>query len=473
MAIITSTLARIKSDPLSCIGGKQRVNEHFAQAGHVWRERLLDPATTLTLFILQVLHGNTAITHLRHLARISVAAASYCQARARLPLEALAQLVENVSRNAIQSIESKACDEAKPSRGPASWLGRRVILCDATSVTAPDTAALQQRWPQNPMQKPGRGFPMIKLLGALDLASGMILHLTMMSLNCHEMSQLVGLHAALEAGDVLLTDRGFCSFVHLALLSVFPMDAVFRMHQKRIVDFTPGRRHAPRRGKKSKRGRPKSKFLRKLGREDQIVQWIRPRTAPKWIDATLFAGLAPTLLVRELRYRIIVRGRRTRVVTLATTLLDPMRYPKRRIAELYGLRWEVETNFRHLKITLGMDRLKCKSAQGVLKELMIFVLVYNLVRAAMTLAAMRQGVNDSNRISLIDTLRSLRERIHYGGNASAAALPGEPAIDLIVNRPRVGRWCPRVIKRRKKEYDLMTKPRRAYAEPSMDEQLAG
>jgi len=470
MAIIASTLARIKSDPLNCIGGKQRVNEHFARAGHVWRQRLLDPATTLTLFILQVLHGNTAITHLRHLSHITVAAASYCKARARLPLEALAQLVENVSGNAMQSVRSR--DEATCSRGASSWLGRRVILCDGTSVTTPDTSALQQRWPQNAMQKPGCGFPMIKLLGALDLATGMILHLTMMSLNCHEMSQLVGLHAALEAGDVLLADRGFCSFVHLALLSVFPMDAVFRMHQKMIVDFTPGRRHAPRHGKKSKRGKPKSKFLRKLGQEDQIVQWIRPQTAPKWIDASLFAGLAPTLMVRELRYRITVRGRRTRVVTIATTLLDPMRYPKRRIAELYGLRWEVETNFRHLKITLGMDRLKCKSEQGVLKELMIFVLVYNLVRAAMALAAKRQGVNDPNRVSFIDALRWLRERVSRSSAAVAHVLPGEPAIDLIVNRLRVGRWCPRVIKRRKKEYDLMIKPRHEYAEPPMEAELA-
>src|SRR5439155_25293185 len=96
MAIIASTLSRIKSDPLACLGGKEQVNEHFALAGHAWRERVLDPATTLTLFVLQVLHGNTAITHLRHLSKVTVAASSYCQARARLPLEAVAQLVERV-----------------------------------------------------------------------------------------------------------------------------------------------------------------------------------------------------------------------------------------------------------------------------------------------------------------------------------------------------------------------------------------
>jgi hypothetical protein len=458
MAIIASTLARIKSDPLTCLGGRQRVNEHFALAGHVWRQRVLDPAATLTLMVLQVLFGNTSITHLRHLSGIVVAASSYCQARRRLPLEALAKLVERVSCDSIKSIQTVV-------RGPALWLGRRVILGDASSATAPDTPALQERWPQPSAQKRGCGFPVLKLLGALDLATGMILHLTIMSLASHEMSQLTGLHAALKPGDVLLADRGLCSFVHLALCSVFPIDAVFRMHQKTIVDFTVNRPHRRRKDqKRGTRGIPTSRFVRKLGHEDQLVQWVKPPQKPKWIDAALYAALTPSVFVRELRYRITVPGRRTRVVTIATTLLDPMRYPKQRIAELYGLRWQVETNFRYLKQTLGMDRLKCKSVDGVLKELMIFVLVYNLVRAAMTLAAARQKVNDANRISFVDSLRWLCCRILH----ASAMLPGEAAIALIVNPVRPGRWQPRVKKRRMKEYDLMNRPRHEYAEPSAE-----
>jgi hypothetical protein len=397
---------------------------------------------------------------LRHLSGIVVAASSYCQARRRLPLEALAKLVERVSCDSIKSIQSVVA-------GPASWLGRRVMLADATSASAPDTLPLQGRWPQPSVQQRGCGFPVLKLLGALDLATGMILHLTIMSLGSHEMSQLSGLHAALQRGDVLLADRGLCSFVHLALLSVFPSDAVFRMHQKTIVDFTEARPHRRRkdqkRAKRGKRGIPTSRFVRKLGHEDQIVEWIKPTAKPKWIDALLYAGLAPTVLVRELRYRITVRGRRTRVVTIATTLLDPMRYPKRRIAELYGLRWQVETDFRHLKQTMGMDRLKCKRVDGVLKELMIFVLVYNLVRAAMALSAARQGVTDANRISFIDALRCLCCRVLHH------ALPGDAAVDLIINPTRPGRWQPRVKKRRMKEYDLMNRPRHEYAEPSAEE----
>src|SRR5690349_12425022 len=90
MAIIASALAAIKSDPLSCLGGADRVNACFARTGHVWRDRLLDPAHTLALFVLQVLHGNTAISHLRHLSDLDVADSSYCEARARLPVAGVA-----------------------------------------------------------------------------------------------------------------------------------------------------------------------------------------------------------------------------------------------------------------------------------------------------------------------------------------------------------------------------------------------
>ncbi|HWE93317.1 MAG TPA: transposase, partial [Tepidisphaeraceae bacterium] len=112
-----------------------------------------------------------------------------------------------------------------------SWRGRRVLVADATSASTPDKPVLQDLWPQPAAQKPGCGFPAIKLLGLLDLATGMIAHLTMMCMSMHEMSQLPGLHGMLQAGDVLLADRGFCSFIHVALLLKSSADAVFRMHQ--------------------------------------------------------------------------------------------------------------------------------------------------------------------------------------------------------------------------------------------------
>jgi hypothetical protein len=455
MAIVASTLSRIKSEPLACLGGSERINDYFAQAGHAWRDCVLDPANTLKLFVLQVLNGNTAMAHLRHLAGFDVQPSSYCEARARLPVGAVAGFVDSVCGG--------GGDCCKATEGSTSWLGHRVFVADATSAGTPDEPVLQDLWPQPAAQRPGCGFPTIKLLGLLDLVTGMIVHLTLMSMSVHEMSQLPALHAALRAGDVLLADRGFCSFWHLAMLAKSSVFAVFRMHQRQNVDFTPGRPHRPKKGKRAKRGNrlkrgmPTSRYVRRLGHEDQLVEWARPASKPQWLSAAQYALMPETLLVRELRYHVVARGRRTRVVTIATTLVDPTRYPKREVARLYGLRWEVETNFGHLKTTMKMDRLKCRSVDGVVKELMIFVLVYNLVRAAMVLAAARQGV-DANRVSFVDALRLLCSRCR------PPAMEGP--IELIVNPVRPGRWHPRVIKRRIKPYDLMNRPRSEYAEPS-------
>ena len=94
MAIISSALARIKTDPLACLGGAEHVNQLFKDAGHRWRQCVWDPATTLGTFILQVLHSNNAIANLRHLSDNEVNGSSYCEARQRLPVEGVAPVVE-------------------------------------------------------------------------------------------------------------------------------------------------------------------------------------------------------------------------------------------------------------------------------------------------------------------------------------------------------------------------------------------
>src|SRR5207248_11469722 len=159
-----------------------------------------------------------------------------------------------------------------------------------------------------------------------------------------------------------------------------------------------------------------------------------------------FATLPSTLTLRELRFTIRQRGRRTRVVTLVTTLLDPQRYPAPALAELYEQRWQIETNLRHLKTTMKMEVLHCHTVEGVLKELAMFALAYNLVRLVMLEAARRQQV-PLERISFIDALRWLRD-----------ANPETLLSPLVVNPVRPNRLEPRVIKRRLKEYNLMKKP---------------
>ncbi len=184
-----------------------------------------------------------------------------------------------------------------------------------------------------------------------------------------------------------------------------------------------------------------------MGHWDQLVEYSKPRSKPRWMDAAAFAALPETLRLREVRYRTAPKSQRTKVVTLVTTLLDPVAYPASELAALYQSRWQVEVNFRHLKITMGMDVLHCETVEGVIKEMHVFALIYNLVRVVMLEAAQRQQVS-VDRISFVDALRWLQQ-----------AKPDTPLTPLALNPKRPNRNEPRLRKRRPKQYPLMTKPR--------------
>lgn len=384
----------------------------------------------MQLFILQILNFNTAITHLRHLAKVPINAASYCKARMRLPLAVVQKLLESSAR-------AMAGGEGMHRR----WHGLRVYLADGSGSIAPDTPQLQQEFPQSKRQKKGCGFPQIKILGLFDAFTGLVIRTLCYSLY-HEQSQVWRLHPLLGQGDWLVGDRGFCSYVHLAMLQFRGVLGLFRMHQRQIVDFRPHRKSCGN----GQSGKPRSRFVRRLGKHDQLVRWIKGQR-PKWMEPEQWAGIPDSLLVRELRYTLKARGQRTRVVTMATTLLDPIRYPKEEIAGLYGVRWTVEAHFAELKTTLKMRKVKSRTPQGVQKELAVYCLVYNLIHTVMLAAARRQRV-DPGRISFIDTVRWL-----------LLSAPGEPLPELVVNPLHPDRHEPRVIKDRQDKYKVMTCPR--------------
>ena len=219
------------------------------------------------------------------------------------------------------------------------------------------------------------------------------------------------------------------------------------MHQKQIVSFRSGRPHQSRQRRSSRRGVPRSQWLRKLGPCDQLVRWFKPKQRPRWMSAAAYAALPESIVVRELRYQVRIPGQRVQTVTLVTTLLDARRYPAAELAEQYRARWEIETQLGALKTTMGMDVLKCQTVDGVLKELAMFTLVYNLVRLVMLRAAQRQQA-PVDRISFIDALRWLCD-----------ARDAYEVATLIVNISRPGRVEPRPTKRRPKPFPNLTKPR--------------
>jgi hypothetical protein len=448
MASVASTLARIKED-LQPFIPEESILDACRAAGHHWRERTLGPVRTIHLFIVQVLCFNTAMTNLRHLSKTAVKAPAYCRARMRLPLAVLESLL-------VQSAQKMK--EQNPQPG-GLWCGLRTLLVDGSSSIAPDTPDSQKTFGQPKACKKGCGFPVPKVLGLFDAFSGLMLQSLAFPLYTHEQSKVWMLHSLLQAGDLLVGDRGFCSFVHLTMLFCRGIHGLFRIHQKQIVDFRPHRKYRRaypkgRKGSKRKRGKavgrpmPRSRFVQRLGKHDQIVEWFKEASnRPKWMSKEQFALLPESLKVREVRFTLPRKGQRTLCITIATTLLDPVRYPKDKIAELYGVRWQVETHFGELKTTLRMRKVKSKKSQGVLKELVIYALVYNLVHLVMLRAARSQGVMP-DRVSFIDAVRWL-----------LCAAPGEPLGVLVINLRRKDRHEPRVVKDQQDTYTKMVHPR--------------
>jgi hypothetical protein len=221
------------------------------------------------------------------------------------------------------------------------------------------------------------------------------------------------------------------------------------MQQKHSVDFTPGRPPVePRTRGNGHKGQPRSGWLQQLGARDPRVQWLQPLTCPPWMDKEQVGHLPDRLKVRELPYRVHRKGLRVTTILLVTTLRDAVLSPVEAFAPLSWARWGIATHFAHVKTTMGREVLQCKTVAGVRKELLVFALLYNLVRLVMAQAAQRQRV-DMDRISFIDAARWL-----------AAARDEETLPALVIHLHRPYRYAPRVRKRRPKQYPLMQPPRK-------------
>src|SRR5918992_409796 len=144
-----------------------------------WRNRALTPVTTMQLFLLQVLHGHTACSHLPHLSGLRFTATASCQARARLPLRVCALLLERFGR----AVQQSALDDGR-------WHGHRTFLVEGSTCSMPDTPALQKAFGQSTVQRPGCGFPMAHLLGLFHAGTGVLLTRVAAPLLTHDLTQV-------------------------------------------------------------------------------------------------------------------------------------------------------------------------------------------------------------------------------------------------------------------------------------------
>jgi putative transposase len=192
-----------------------------------------------------------------------------------------------------------------------------------------------------------------------------------------------------------------------------------------------------------------------------VVAWARP-PRPEWMSPGQYAQMPATLTLRELEFTVSEPGR-TETITVVTTLTDAEACPKEDIAALYGYRWNVELDIRAIKQSLHLDHVRCKTPGMVRRELWVTLLGYNLVRKVIATAAALHD-KQPRQVGFTLTCQTISSSWMLLATGACRDPRGYRAIVLkqiaaneVANRP--GRIEPRVLKRRRHGYPLMTHPR--------------
>jgi hypothetical protein len=211
--------------------------------------------------------------------------------------------------------------------------------------------------------------------------------------------------------------------------------------------------------------------MNQLAPMDRLVTWLKPKVCPKGWDEAHWASLPDALELRIVRISIEVKGFRVRQYDLVTTLLDAEQYTCDDLAELYFRRWAVELFFRHIKTTMGMEMLRCKTPEMIRKELRMFIIAHNLIRALMQEAANLYQC-DLTRLSFkgtVDTLRQYSCAINATKDSPKSRNRVIDEMLLVIASEKVplreNRSEPRAVKKRPKPFPRLTKHRSIYVVP--------
>lgn len=412
--------------------------EAIHQSGDV-RNTVFTPLVTLRAFLFQVLSSTSAckeaVAHIL-IERIgldcnanSMNTGPYCKARLRLLLSHLKEAVTSSGRMLHGQAEKNWL-----------WKGYRVMLVDGTTLLMPDTDNNQETYPQQSAQKPGLGFPIVRLVGLLSLATGACVDYALgpyQGKGSGETSLFSQLINTLGKNDLLLADRYYTTYAIIALLIQQGASLVFRQRSNVTVDFRRGQR---------------------LGEKDHLINFKKPKKKPVWMSDAAWADLPDELLIREFSVKGIV---------YVTTVINANTYPRKALAELYRQRWQIEVDFRTIKIDMGMEMLRCKTAEMVKKEIAVHLLAYNLIRANLARAACLNN-KTPRLLSFMAAVQLMRNTASLCITMTETALRKLiPPLLIAMAQTEIGQRNrpnqPRVIKRRPKAYPLMIKPRREYA----------
>ena len=408
-------------------------------------DEIYTPSLTLWAFLSQALFKDEQRSCVAAVARVVVLLVSlgreppsgdsgaYCRARAKLPESVIRRLSCEVA---------DGCEQAVPKKW--LWHGRHVKLVDGSTCSMPDTEANQAEYPQHTAQEPGLGFPLMRFVVLLSLATGMVGDMACGPYSGKETGELARLRellGRLDANDVVLADRYYCSYFMICLLQEARVDIVTRLHQQRTADFRRGTR---------------------LAAGDHVVTWFRP-AKPAWMDQATYEQMPESIQVREVEVRVPRPGFRVQSLVVVTTLIDARLYTRDDLAELYHQRWLAEIDILAIKVAMGLDVLRCKTPEMVRREIWTCLLSYNLIRQTIVNSARQQGFSP-RQISFTTAMQKVAAgwiAVLLIEDSALANVIAEHLRDLPMHKigHRPNRVEPRAIKRRPKPHKLLTKPR--------------
>jgi hypothetical protein len=403
--------------------------------GAMSRRRLFSKENTFWAFFSQVLDADggckEVIRKLQSYASIkgvklpSSSTSSYCAARKKLDEQMLSDILKHTAARLEEIPE------------PGLMNNRRVIVVDGTGISMPDTLANQEVWPQSSSQKVGCGFPTARICSCFSLKSGALLSYALGNKKNHELPLFRRQWKTFKRGDIILGDKGFCSYFDIANLQEQGVDSVVTLARRAPVSAVSS--------------------LKKLGPDDLMITWKRPVYCAKLsysIDA--WAKLPEELTLRQIKVMVKYPGFRTQKFHIITTLLDAVQYPAEELAGLYFKRWDVELFFRDIKTTMGMDILRCRTPEMIRKEILMHFIAYNCIRRLMCEAAKEMNIL-VRVVSFKGSVQALRNWEPHLNQAKISRAERYRLIsdlyDAMTNTPisqRPGRTEPRCLKRRPK-----------------------
>jgi hypothetical protein len=283
-----------------------------------------------------------------------------------------------------------------PATVPGAWYrGRRLVSLDGTTLEVPDTPDLEARFGRPKASRGTSSFPQLRLLGLMEIGTRALFRVVFDRYDVGEVTLAERILDQLQAGMLCLADRGFVGFALWQAASATGADLLWRVRRNQRLPCW--------------QRLPDGSYLSRLHASAKDRRQDRNG-----------------LVVRVIEYRLTGLPKAEPLYRLITTLLDPVAAPAVELAALYHERWEAETAFAELKVTLPGERLMLRSRRVDLveQELYGLLLVHFALRRLMVEASQQTG-GDPDTLSFLHTVQVVRRHLPF----HAAFSPSAPSAD--------------------------------------------